>query len=427
MREALFLFILFLANISSSSVYAQQACPAGEHWDSSMHMCMPNKCPAGEHWDSGMNMCMPNTSNNSLHIHTNAFLVGSSTSGPQGRNAIYSPNMGMIEYKLKLSEKSTFGADAMLSTEKWTLPKTGSPQVLQTGEATQDGTLYNNAQHPHPAVMGVGVSYSRTVGMSDDNKITLFFDPRGEATAGPPAFMHRKSSESNPNVPLGHHVGQDVFHITSTVAGAKYEDQKTTVAASVFSGKEPIPTSLAIDMHKPDSYGILVSRFITPEIQAGTSFANVLSAHQDAIQIQEGAEKENAFSAWVSTKHQIKNGTLNTASIFGMVSNRTTHTNLKSFLEEFSYELEKNNFFGRIEVLQRTPEQLQIAVTDNLTGARWVQALTVGYERKIAQTNDTRIYAGGSYTKSIVPSEFKSTYGGNPDQVELHLRVNLMK
>ncbi len=57
--------ILFL----SINTFAAK-CPSGQHWDTSMHMCMPNptptptpkpECPTGQVWDASMNMCMPIT------------------------------------------------------------------------------------------------------------------------------------------------------------------------------------------------------------------------------------------------------------------------------------------------------------------------------------------------------------------------------
>lgn len=57
-----------LISLFCLSAYAQTPCPAGQHMDASMHMCMPDatpaptpSCPADQFWDTSMTpaMCMP--------------------------------------------------------------------------------------------------------------------------------------------------------------------------------------------------------------------------------------------------------------------------------------------------------------------------------------------------------------------------------
>jgi hypothetical protein len=119
----------------------------------------------------------------------------------------------------------------------------------------------------------------------------------------------------------------------------------------------------------------------------------------------------------------IKDGMLNTSTIWGQVKNRTDNLTLNSFLEEFVYQLGKNNFYGRLEILQRTPGQLEIQVTDGATGAQWVKAVTFGYERKLITKDKLNMYAGAAGTKAFVPSNFSQAYGGNPNSAKVYLRI----
>ena len=384
-------------------------------------------CPNGQHWDSAMNMCMADsTARTSMDFHANAFLVGGAESGPRGRDAIYSPNMWMIDLNHEISDQNLFKIEWMGTAELWTVPKNGIPELLQVGEDKKDGTPFLDAQHPHSSPV-MGLTFEDIIQLHNDHTLTFCFAPRGEATAGVPPFMHRESSEGNPNVPLGHHIGQDVFHISSTVFCGKYETDKTTIAVSAFSGKEPEPTEVNLDMHKPDSVGVTLSHKLTDNVTAGASFAEVKHSHQNNSNLPDAPVPQSVTSAWMSTHNQIGSVTLSTSSIFGEVYDHTAHQSLNSFLEEFVATLGNNNFFGRVEVLQRTPEDLQIVVTDGKTGAQWVKAFTIGYERKIFQKNGVSLFAGGSFTKDVVPGDYKSAYGGNPNAGEVHIRLNFMK
>jgi hypothetical protein len=117
--------------------------------------------------------------------------------------------------------------NAMFSLEPWTVgrlvfsgdfrlpPAGGTPQLYQTGESFDQVPLVNY-QHPHDLFMGLGATYQIPAG-----RLTYFFgaDLVGSPALGPPAFMHRESARSNPQVPLTHH-DLDSTHITPGVLRA---------------------------------------------------------------------------------------------------------------------------------------------------------------------------------------------------------------
>lgn len=446
--------ILFTLALSASPAAFAETCPRGQHWDEVMKMCMPDEtppeCPAGMHWSVEEDQCVPDTpaqcppgehpdpsmggmcmpdGRTNLSFHANQFLVGISGSGPRGRTAFSAPNMFMLAFSQRISGCDSVKVDWMGTTDLWTVPRNGTPELLQTGESDKNGVPFVDAQHPHTSpVMGLTFAVVHCFGKKGNNSFTLSFAPRGEAAAGPEAFMHRPSAEGNPNAPLSHHL-QDVFHIMSTVLAAKLEVGKWTIEGSIFSGKEPSPTEVNLDMHRFDSGSLRIGRTITPNVTVGGSVADVLEEHRPLVGQPAGpAERSTLVAAWVSTNHQVGVGSLKTTTIYG--TSIEEQVRLNSFLQEMSYKfgtLAKNNVFSRFEVLQRTPEQLEIHVVGDAKNPEWIKSLTLGYERGIGTKNGGSLFVGGSVSKAFVPTAFKATYGGNPVSVEVHLRVLFMK
>ena len=82
-----------------------------------------------------------------------------------------------------------------------------------------------------------------------------------------------------------------------------------------------------------------------------------------------------------------------------------------------------NAFFGRAEVLQITPEQLDAATIGSPAEPRWVKALTLGYERTLLDQHGLSLRIGGSYTRDFIPSAFKPQYGSGPGGFKVFLRI----
>lgn len=66
-KYSFLLSIIIVSGVSNAQTPSPTpTCPSGQHWDSSMGMCMPDatpaptpSCPDGQFWDITMNMCMP--------------------------------------------------------------------------------------------------------------------------------------------------------------------------------------------------------------------------------------------------------------------------------------------------------------------------------------------------------------------------------
>ena len=86
----------------------------------------------------------------------------------------------------------------------------------------------------------------------------------------------------------------------------------------------------------------------------------------------------------------------------------------------------KNNFYGRAETLQITPNQLELLTSNGAEGARWVEAFTLGYERTLFTRNGLSLFGVGSYTNDVVPTAFRPGYGSDPAGAKLYMRIKYM-
>jgi hypothetical protein len=369
-----------------------------------------SSCPSDQRWDPSMNMCVPGdrSPKTMLMFQLNQFAVYSSTSGPRGKSRVTGPGSWMLTYDDDITAKNHLSIDVMASPEQWTVGDKGTPQLLQTEHI--------DSMHAHDTIMAVEFRDTVAFGAGDPQKLTFLFAPRGAAAIGPVPFMHRESAEGNPDAPLGHAL-QDGFHDASTVLGVEYQVARTTLEVTGFSGQNitrPFP------IHRLDSYGVRVNQDLDDHIRVGASFADALLPDDTG-----GAQHNQFIAGWLTTSHGRPGATFK--SSFVWAETRAGHDAfLSSFLEEAVYQRGKNKFYGRAEVLQVTPHQLDLLISNGDQGASWVKAFTLGYERTLFEKNEFHLYAGGSYTKDMVPSTFRSDYGADPGGEKLYLRINYM-
>jgi hypothetical protein len=422
----------------SAAVAAVPLCAQVQHWDPKSRMCMPNgvtvkgvetegvsfqrqetttaidafpaealpassSCPSGQSRDPSMGMCMPDRaqSKTSLMFQLNQFMTYSKTSGPRGQSRLTGPGLVMLMYDTEVSPRNHFRIDVMGSPEQLTVGDKGTPQLLQTDHLDN--------MHAHDTIMALEFRDVVALGADDRQKLTFLFAPRGEAAIGPVPFMHRESAEGNPDAPLGHAL-QDGFHDASSVLGIEYRTGRTTLEATAFSGQtitRPFPT------HRPDSYGLRVNQSFGDDVSLGASYADAL------LPLDAGGAEHNRFaSAWMTTSHRLHGDSLTSAFIWGQ-GRAGRGAALNSFLEEGLYKHGRNHFYGRTELLQLTPDQLAIVPTNGVANAKWVEALTVGYERALVESGQLSLLVGASYTKDFIPVGFQPAYGSDPSGIKL--------
>lgn len=387
----------------------------------------PAACAEMEVWNFGMGMCMPVAMKDMpmrmAMLTYNSFLTQTAQEGPRGRNTLTLPNMFMVDVGSTVGDRHYVNLDFMGTLERWTFPDAGYPELLQVGESNDAHQPYIDAQHPHSSpIMGLTLSDTISLGEGRDHA-KIWFAPRGETTDGPIAFMHRPTGLVNPDAPLGHHIGQDVGHITSTVLGASLHVGGTTLEASTFNGTEPEPTKVDLPMGTMNSYASRLIQEFSPRVYAMVSAAYVKSPEPHEPDL----DHLWRYSASVYSEHDLASGwKFQNAFIYGLV-NFYDHTGaLNSFNEEFWFHRDRSHIWSRIESLQRTAGELQIS-SASPNEARWVTAVTLGYTHRLASLDESTLGLGTSVTKDLLPSEFQDAYGGNPLTAKIFLQFGGMK
>jgi hypothetical protein len=395
----------------SDPMRVSQPAPVAEHpiTVSSPVVAPSLNCPSDHPLDPGMNMCRTDRAKPmpALTFSLNQFAAYSTTSGPRGRSRATGPGVWMLMYNEALSPRNSLRLNVMGTAEQLTVGQQGTPQLFQTENLDN--------MHPHDYLMAVEFRDVLKLGADDKQELTFLFAPRGAAAIGPVPFMHRASAEGNPDAPLGHGL-QDGFHDVSTVVGMEYRNSGTTVEATAFSGhaiKWPLP------LHHIDSYGVRLIQTIDDHVLIGGSYADVLSPDDAG-----GAEHEKFVTGWLATSHEIHGATLKSSLIWGRVRAGRAAA-LNSFSAEAVYQRDINKIYGRAELLQITPGQLDLVPLNGSTNAKWVKALTLGYERTLLRRGPFSMFAGGSLTKDSAPVEFRPDYGSGPRGAKLYFRINI--
>jgi hypothetical protein len=407
------------------SARADASCPPGEGWDPAMAMCMPlanalawdamvspDGCGPSGYFTFGMSMCMPKPERRgkfSGMAMGNLFAALDYTAGARGHMALVAPDWAMFDLGFDVARWNRLELDVMLTFERWLYPDGGYPLLLQIGESDQNGQPFIDAQHPHSSpIMGLTLTDVISFSATKTRVLRLFFAPRGESTDGPIAMMHRATGTVNPDAPLGHHIGQDVGHVTSTVLGASLFLGGTMLEASAFHGHEPSPMKVDLPIGAPDSVGVRVAQQIGRHYLASASFAYVNDPEGDPAVPHLFRVSASAYGQWNLPRGWRAHATL----IFGGITDYDRAPFLASLTGEWLFLDEDNSLWGRAETLMRTPAELAIASSSPDQG-RWVGALTLGYTRKLISVWAFDFAVGGSLTLSFVPDDFAGAYGGN--------------
>lgn len=389
----------------------------------------PSSCKDDEAWDNSQAMCLPINVNgqerHDLMVHGNAFATGIWAEKPRGKDQFAIPNMLMTNMGTSIHQNQYLNLNLMLTFEKWTFSKNGYSELLQIGERDEDENPYIDAQHPHSSpIMGLTITDTFYLGEGKDN-FRLFFAPRGQATDGPIAFMHRPTGMANPDAPLGHHLAQDAGHITSTVLGASLAKNKTTIEISAFHGEEPEPTKVDLPIGDLDSYGLRISHELNNNwlVMASTAF----------VKNPEGDHDPNIDHNWrysISSYNQTMVGddgwTFSNSLIYGVINFLDGVTKLESLNEEFLFYKNPFNIWGRFEYVQRTPAQLGILTTSDGLAPQDVYALTLGYTHDLSSWQSIKFGVGGSATKVMLPNELEEAYNSDPVSGRLFIQLTGM-
>lgn len=364
-----------------------------------------------EVWDVDMGMAMPYPMAHMtmLMLHGYGFFEAIAEEGPRGRSDFSGPDMFMADLGTSVGGNQYLDLDLMLTSDLWTVPAQGTPELFQIGETQADGQPFVDAQHPHSSpIMGLTLSDTLALDAADKSDIKLFFAPRGESTDGPIAYMHRITGMADPDTPLGHHVGQDVGHISSTVLGGSLKLGGFHIEASVFNGSEPDPTQVDLPLGPINSCAFRAIQEFSPRFMAMASYAWVGTP-------EPGIASEERYSASLYFHTPLSpDWSFHDTLIYGGITNMDDASFLSSIDEEFLLTDHKTDVFARMEVLQRTPNELEIPDLSGPNSGRWITALSLGYSHQVVAWDGWELRAGAEVTNDQTPADYSTAYGGNP-------------
>jgi hypothetical protein len=255
----------------------------------------------------------------------------------------------------------------------------------------------------------MGLKLGDTISFGEGRSLALSFAPRGASTDGPVAFMHRASARDNPDAPLGHHVGQDVGHISSTVLAASLALGAFGAEASAFNGDEPQPTHVDLPLGPVNSGALRLSYALRPGHRIAASIARV---HQQD-ELFPGSRTAMRAGASVQNRWTMGRGTLDHSLIFGSIARAPVGVTLHSLLDEGTFARGAQDWWWRAELLQRLPMELALPIgaTPGANDARWVSALTVGYTHWLRPGEMVQAALGCAVTVDSLPRAWANAYG----------------
>lgn len=226
----------------------------------------------------------------------------------------------------------------------------GYPLLYQTGE-TADGLVpLVDRQHPHDAIIELGVKY--TLRIDDGATVFLYLAPVGEPAIGPPVFFHRQSAGTNPVAPISHH-WLDATHITSGVVtvGMTTNDQ-LTLEFSAFNGLEPDQHHWGLTTPRIDSWAFRV----TGTVNESWSFQGSVGVLAEPEQLHPRIDVVR-LTASIHYQQALPNGVWATTLAWGRNQIRRTIISLEEAQASFS-EPVLNHYVGLAELPDLPPDEL---------------------------------------------------------------------
>jgi hypothetical protein len=181
--------------------------------------------------------------------------VADNQSGPRGGSDTFAEGMLMGMASRDLLSGDIIGLHVMLSPDPF-MGRRGYPLLLQTGETANGVTPLVDRQHPHNLFMELAASYTHM--LSGGDSVFLYAGDPGEPALGPSTFMHRISSQDDPEAPISHH-WLDSTHITYGVVTVGWVHGDWKIETSEFTGREPDQYRFAFNPVRLDSSSVRVS------------------------------------------------------------------------------------------------------------------------------------------------------------------------
>jgi YHS domain-containing protein len=336
-----------------------------------------------------------------LMVHENAFLQYLRESGDRGAHQTGSINwlMGMAERTVGRGHVALRG---MVSLEPWTIRGCGYPDLLASGESC-DAEKIHDRQHPHDLFMELSSKYDAP--LAGTTRWQLFGGPAAEPALGPVAYPHRVSAMSNPIAPITHH-WLDSTHVSFGVVTAGIYGRRWKVESSAFNGREPDEHRKNFDLSALDSVSGRIWLLPTPGVALQVS-----GGHLKDAEAGEGTEPRHDVQRLTAsaTFHKVT-GSRVVAATFAWGRNSEHGLGTNALLLETALTFnDRHTWFGRLEIAQKTPHDLDVPETSDTFA---VSKLQGGYTRYFTPATGWKVGFGGAATASIVQAKLSSSYGG---------------
>lgn len=328
-------------------------------------------------------------------------------------HGVESQNWFMLAGSRRLGEAS-LTVHGMASLEAATLPRYGSPQVFQTGE-TYGGAFLVDHQHPHDLIMAASARIEWPVGSAW--RLAIAGGPVAAPAIGPEPFMHRASSGPNPTAPLGHHQ-LDSTHVSRGVVTAAISNDAVTLEASAFHGREPDEDRVAVEFGPIDSYAARVSwqrRGWHAQMSAARiKFPNPTEFTDHVLVTASVGRPATAFGRQ-----------LDWLVAFGVTREPELDVTMPAWLAEATLLISpRDAWYGRVEWLIKdilTPGGYDPPGFDHPHELSHIGALTIGYERRLAESRAGSIGLGADATLYARDANLAPNYG-RPFSAHIFLR-----
>jgi YHS domain-containing protein len=347
-----------------------------------------------------------------LMAHENLFLQFLDDAGKRGDDQLGSINwvMGMAQHSVG---RGRLGLRGMFSLEPWTIRGCGYPDLLASGEQCRGETIHDR-QHPHDVAMELSAEYDAPI--RGATRWQVYAAPSGEPALGPVAYPHRVSAMPNPLAPIAHH-WLDSTHVSfGVVTGALY-GERWKVETSAFNGREPDEHRKDFDFGALDSVSGRIWFLPTSKValqmsgghlseaeagDAGAAFALGASAPR--------APRRDVNRVTASATFHQMIGERVSASTFAWGRNSESGEATNALLIETNITFkDRDAWFGRLEVVQKTPHDLDVPpAKDTFT----VSKIQGGYTRYISAMAGFKAGVGAAVSAGIVPGDLKAAYGG---------------
>jgi hypothetical protein len=333
--------------------------------------------------------------------------------GPRGDTEFVSQNWVMAMASRRAGP-GILTLTGMLSAESATTGTSGYSEIFQVGESYR-GLQLTDRQHPHDLFMQLSAAWRVPLGKGVG--LTVAGGPRGEATLGPVAFMHRPSSSANPSAPLSHHVF-DSTHIATGVAMLAVDRGPWTLEGSWFRGREPDEHRYDMELGALDSWAARVW-FRRGGWSAQASHGIL---HEPELLEPGDQRRTNGSISWLRER-----GDSLTAFTAAIGRNERQFSKARALLGELTQTWRRTTVFTRFEdVTVETeillfPQIVHRPHPGELVDP--VRQLTLGGLRQLGAVKGFPVGLGADVAVYGVPPLLEFTHGRRPVSFHLFVRV----